>query len=627
LLFPPTPPRRGTIALVSARFQPRWPALLTGAFLFLASAAFVLWQNSQVAVLWDLGYLLNTSSRIAAGQLPYRDFSLVHPPLTFLIQATILRIFGRSYQFVPLYAAIVSGFGTLLTWRILGLILGPTRSARRAALALSLPLIFLGLHGIYPHPEYDCDCALALLFAFWLLLHARRSGSRPWLHWLTGAALILPAFVKQNMGLPVAAVAALALILQAWHAHRTSQPLKPHLGILAGMAAATALALVTLTATVGLANYRYWTITFAAQRRLPGLGLILETYRQPSLLWLLPPILIALALTRFPQNRWLRIAIPTLLAAPALTTAVLFFAADPDDYDTRADILLALWPLLLVLAVAALLWQLRHPLTPGLLVPALALTTIHGTFLSQQLWGSTYAIWPLALLLTAWLLSQLPAPPAVEPLAWTLAAVLLLCGFFYAASHERLTYTDLSTGSPIPARLPALHGLSARGPYVPEFEELILYSSAHIPPIDPVLELPGEDPFFYATGRTPALAAVLFDHTTNPWPPDQLLAQANLHHVRWILWKTHLQSASQPLDDPDRTLAFIRQQYTLVRKLAGYDIYFRRQPFPNLPTGTSASATFSPAASAESTPASTPSSPSATGTPPTTKPTSSHLGP
>ena len=50
---------------------------VAAAVLFLGSAAFVLWQNARVAVLWDLSYLLDTSWRIALGQMPYRDFPLV----------------------------------------------------------------------------------------------------------------------------------------------------------------------------------------------------------------------------------------------------------------------------------------------------------------------------------------------------------------------------------------------------------------------------------------------------------------------------------------------------------------------------------------------------------------------
>jgi hypothetical protein len=342
------------------------------------------------------------------------------------------------------------------------------------------------------------------------------------------------------------------------------------------MAAALTLALAALSATVGLANYRAWTITFAAQRRLPAFGPMLEIYRQPPLLWLLPPVLIAFVLTSLRPNRILRIAIPVLLATPVITTAILFFLAD--DLDDRADNFLALWPLLLVTAIAALCWHFRKPYLPSLVLPTLALTAIHGTFLSQQLWGSTYAIWPFALLLAAWLLACLPPSVALEPIAWSIAAVLTLCGALYSSSHERLTYTDLAYGAPIPAQLPVLHGLAARGTYVPEFEQLLLFAARSIPPNDAVLELPGEDPFFYATARVPALPAVLFDHTTNPYTPDQLVAQALQHHVRWILWKTHLQSVAQPLDDPDRILALIRQHYTLAQHLAGYDIYILNQP-------------------------------------------------
>src|SRR5271154_6713758 len=80
--------------------------------LFAATAAIVFWQNTRVAVLWDLSYLLDISWRIALGQMPYRDFPLVHPPLTFLIQAVLMRIAGRHYFYVIAYAAVAGGLGT-----------------------------------------------------------------------------------------------------------------------------------------------------------------------------------------------------------------------------------------------------------------------------------------------------------------------------------------------------------------------------------------------------------------------------------------------------------------------------------------------------------------------------------
>src|SRR5579864_6374989 len=144
------------------------------ALLFLATTAFVLWQNTRVAVLWDLGYLLDTSWRIALGQMPYRDFPLAHAPLTFLIQAGLIRFAGRHYFLVVAYAGLASGIATVLTWRILVRILRSTALFGRAewpvALAMTAPLMVLGIYSVYPHPIYDCDCTLAMLVALLLMV-------------------------------------------------------------------------------------------------------------------------------------------------------------------------------------------------------------------------------------------------------------------------------------------------------------------------------------------------------------------------------------------------------------------------------------------------------------------------
>src|SRR6266700_3217334 len=102
--------------LTSHHWRPR--DSLAAALLFLATSSFVVWQNSRVAVLWDLGYLLDTGWRIALGQMPYRDFPLAHAPLTFLIQAALLRVAGRHYLVPVTYAAVAGGLGTVLAWRI-----------------------------------------------------------------------------------------------------------------------------------------------------------------------------------------------------------------------------------------------------------------------------------------------------------------------------------------------------------------------------------------------------------------------------------------------------------------------------------------------------------------------------
>ena len=145
--------------------------LVTGAFLFVATAAFVLWQNAHLTVLWDLSYILENATRISLGQMPYRDFPFPYAPGTFLVQAAIIKLFGRVVFHHYLYAAGAAGLASLLTWRILLRLLAASRMpVRLTAFLLAVPLIFLGTGSIFPHPFYDSDCTLFILCCTLLLL-------------------------------------------------------------------------------------------------------------------------------------------------------------------------------------------------------------------------------------------------------------------------------------------------------------------------------------------------------------------------------------------------------------------------------------------------------------------------
>ena len=71
----------------------RWQIdLIVALLLFSGTAAVVVWQNSHLAVLWDLSYTLENSYRISLGEIPFRDFPFAHAPITFLIQAAIIKL-------------------------------------------------------------------------------------------------------------------------------------------------------------------------------------------------------------------------------------------------------------------------------------------------------------------------------------------------------------------------------------------------------------------------------------------------------------------------------------------------------------------------------------------------------
>jgi len=213
------------------------------------------------------------------------------------------------------------------------------------------------------------------------------------------------------------------------------------------------------------------------------------------------------------------------------------------------------------------------------------LAAIHGTFLSQQLWGSTYGIWPLLILLVAVLLAFLGgfvsrafAPRWFVPaLAALISVTLLVCGGFYTTSEERLSYAYLPGGPPMHSAFPALAGLATPGPYVPEIDELLRYAQANIPVDDGIVLIPGEEPFYFATGRAPRFPVPFFDPTIDPYSPAEIADLVRARNIRWLIVKTDVQTKEDPTPDRAEVMRLLMPQFTAVAKLRGYDVY-RRNP-------------------------------------------------
>jgi hypothetical protein len=571
--------------------------LLTGAFLFLATAAFVLWQNTHLTVLWDLSYILENATRISLGQVPYRDFPFPYAPLTFLIQAAIIKLFGRAVLHHYLYAAVTAACATLLTWRILlRLLTASPLPARLTAFLLAVPLIFLGTSSIFPHPFYDSDCTLFVLLCTWLLLRLEACGFPPLCSFTCGILLAVPPFIKQNTGLAflLAAAGCIAWIAICNSLRTPIRTPRTSALLLAGAAAGFGSALALIHRTAGLANYLHWTIQFAASRRLPGLSTMLGVYQNPALLWSFLVFAAGLAIFRLrpagpAAARWIATA---LLSLPFLSAlAALFLQPDTSD---RVEALLHLWPVLLMASLVFALRQLPRARTLAQLLPLILLAVIHGAFLSQQLWGSTYALWPLLMILIATILIALapapaagskalpatPAGPSTLPLtgfAILASFVLLATGGYYALSHERLSYADLSGDALAHSALPPLRGLAMRGSWLPDFEELVAYSNREIPASDAILMLPGEDLFYFTTGRTPQFPILMMDNTVNPYSAEQIAELARQRNVGWLVVKRSLQLQEEPLSFRPQLIELLARDYSPVESLNNYDIFRRKQ--------------------------------------------------
>ena len=547
-------------------------------------------------MLWDLSYILENSYRIALGDLPYRDFPFPYPPLTFLTQALLIRFTGRVFWHHIAYCAIAGGLATILTWRIL---VHSLRDAvpwpRALAFGLSLPLIVLGIYCVYPHPFYDPDCTMAILLGVFMLQRVDRHSSSAFTSLLAGATLAVPLFVKQNAGLPFIGSSGLAVLVLAIVALWRQRSVKKHALILVGVVAAVALAATLIHFTVGLKNYWYWTITFAAARRTPARGDMMAIYTDKTVV-ISSLIVIAGLIAFWVSRRGSRVlsASGLLLMAIPFCWPTIYLLRESDSSE-RAERLLTLWPVTICLCLIVAILSIRRRMGASLVLPFILIATINGVFMSQQLWGSTYAIWPLFMILISSSLAGLnslsskstPSRQSSQSnsvrllflLTGLIVLSLLIAGGFYVKSHERLDYANLDDGALTHSSLPALKGLATRGDWLPNFEELVEYAEREIPRDQGILILPGEDLFYYATGRRPQFPVLMFDHTINPYSPEEILQLARDRQINWVIVKQDLQDEDEePEKMRDQITEALEREFEQVESLNNYDIYRRGQP-------------------------------------------------
>ncbi len=548
--------RSATVALVVARL------------LFLGTAAFVLWRNSQVAVLVDISWIVNNATRIALGDIPYRDFPLAQTPGEFVVQALLIKLFGAQYEVQIFYASLCGGAATLLAYLIARRVLsGAVPSSDWLAAILALPLIPLGIYAILPNPFYDSDACLAVLGGI-ALLFAARDKPTAFRFAIAGAVATVPLAFKQNIGGPFLVAVIAVLALEAWAEPARRRELR---WFSLGVAAAIVVGIVLLQLFVGIDAYLRGTVGFA----MSGRGIDLERiheFADPGVL-LTTALVVALAVggPRLAERTRAILAVSAiLLLVVSLVPTVL---GGPQ---------LLFPPFLMAAAALCLVRATRDGPTLEGLLPLVLLGTTLGTLESQGLNGSTYGIVPLLALAIACVVRDLahvvPRPRRLAPYAGVIVAfVLTWSGTTFTTENIRLRFIDANAPGPVArSTFPALAGLSARGRYVPDLDAILFWVRDHVPPGESLVFLPGEDPAYYALGRRPALPTVFFyfGDVATPYTPEQIVSIADDVGLRWVVVKDKLQETLAP-PRASEVVSGLTRRATLVATVGSYRVFRR----------------------------------------------------
>jgi len=88
--------------------------------------------------------------------------------------------------------------------------------------------------------------------------------------------------------------------------------------------------------------------------------------------------------------------------------------------------------------------------------------------------------------------------------------------------------------------------------------------------------IPGEDLFYYSSGRHPRFPVLMFDHTVNPYSPEEILQLSRTRDIRWLIVKRELQLQTDPVENKERLLELLRHDFQQVESLDNYDVYRKK---------------------------------------------------
>jgi hypothetical protein len=209
----------------------------------------------------DEGWLQAMGARIAAGQVPYRDFDYVFPPLTSYKEAALHLLLGGSWTvfasrtLFSVEVALASVLGFLILRRFV---------SERAAFLATLPTIFFTVI-VLAFTSYTIDAQFMALLSIALMVYAGEGMRfRRALAAGAGVAAVLAVMAKQPYvafipAIPFAAVAG------AWLRRGSGEPVHPAVRALqvgwgwylAGCAATAALIVAYFAAAGALGQFGY----------------------------------------------------------------------------------------------------------------------------------------------------------------------------------------------------------------------------------------------------------------------------------------------------------------------------------------------------------------------------------
>lgn len=556
--------------------------LLLGVFLSLIGAGLTYWQAGRMTALVDYQYQVEIAYRMFIGQVPYRDFILVLPPGLYAMIAFFMVLFGGYSHKVFLFQAVLTQILIgIASFSLFSLLL-----KRQKLISFLLTLIVaMTSHSMTPFPNYDITAALMILISLLIFLKVKISARAGM---LLGISAVLPLLIKQTIGIGYI-VSLVMTVFIITVIKRGKKHLVYLTGTVAGVIFTVSLFLLWLQRYYLIDTFIQQTFIFPSteRRTLDIIKIIITDYRN-AIAFTLPLIgvIIIVAISSYILGKIHKPSLTALISGalfivlistisfglwqilPGDTTRIIFGIIS--EWFVIFFFLLLLFPLVLL----RMFTEKNIQDLPIVFLPLILLPTIHFCLLSNAVRGSHYGMWPLTLLLVAWIVKYTMMIIPAFPIRTTIGVVCVGIMIHLVVFLDQNIIVSFPDGRTPIFRADAgpIAGLSAPGPWVPNMEALFKYTQEHIPKTESVAFLPGEDPFFASTGRVPQMFCTQWEHATCNKRMEQTQVEIEKKQIQWLIIKEDLMSRWAFLPTEELS-GFLQKSYTVNKQMAGYTIY------------------------------------------------------
>lgn len=511
------------VAVASEKARTWTSVKIALALLCVINALLAYWGQTRLHHFLDSAYLLENAHYILDGKIPYRDFSLVLPPLHHYLNAGVLWIFGDRVINLVYAGCVIQVLIVLASYWVCQLIDDrPWRNLVFAATAtVSGP-------AVWSFCSYTIDASLMFAITMGLLLLWEKKKYPRVLGVLIGVMLGVNFLFKQNSGLAfIAGIFALLFLAKLFYQNfKISHCTSVVAGLLLSMFAFAAW----LWAIDGFTGYYYDNFVLPAKLKI-NLGAMLTYSFTPKSVAHLPFC-------------WLW--------------------------------LLMVWTMVFLCCAGWFTGTHRKPVRLLLIVPLTAFTL--GCMQAQGLRTAfgMGPVMPMSLCLTYLFLEPLSRKWA-KRIVFGYTIVFMIVGMHDLITAERVKVLHNIAADTVPFNLEKFQGISANRGQRDSFESAIAASERIIPKNESAFYWPGDRPFYYVTGRSCPLRHFQVLASTG-FPPGETMRELDREKIKWLIVRksTEQYPTAFVLDATPELQAWLNEKYEAVEQVNNHILYRRK---------------------------------------------------